>query len=80
MKSKKRSRPTTKGLSPRAKLLYRRLRQTRQFYRTYAPDTPKAMQELVAAGLVRPMMRVAVIQECYVPYDAKPLKFETWRG
>lgn len=53
-------------LSLRALKLLDRLRDG-HFYPTYAPDTPKAMQELIDHELVGTTGRVEVIRSCYVP-------------
>ena len=53
-------------LSTRATKLLARVREG-HFYFAYDPKTPKAMQELVDAGLVGMCGRAVVIRACYVP-------------
>lgn len=67
------------GVSIRARKLYRRLKDEGRFYRAYREDTPKAMAELEAAGLVGISGRVNVITACYVPRRGfKTFKMEEW--
>ena len=53
-------------LSKRAEKLLERLKSG-DFYPCHASDTPKAMQELIDAGLVARAGRVEIIRACYVP-------------
>lgn len=66
-------------LSKRAQRLFDLIRNEHRFYKSYQKDTPKAMQELVLAGLVGEAGRVNVIVRCYVPMKGfKPFRMEEW--
>lgn len=65
-------------LSPRAQQLYQRLLNG-DFYAAYDPKTPKAMQELVAAGLVGIGGRVMKVGAFYVPMGTVPYRMEKIR-
>jgi len=58
------------GLSARARALWDRLREGR-FYQVHAENTPKAMAELEAAGLVQIMARPVEIWACWVPAGSR---------
>lgn len=65
-------------LSKRAAALFERVKNG-DWYPAYSLDTPKAMQELIDAGLVMQTGRVQTIVTCYVPVKGfKPLQFERW--
>lgn len=65
-------------LSPRARKLLARLK-TGAFYRPYDPKLPKAMQELIEAGLVTLTGRAVVFELCYVPSaDYQPMIHESF--
>lgn len=67
-------------LSNRAQRLLARVKAG-HWYRPFNPNTPKAMQELVAAGLVSTTGRVVVIELAYVPADGyTPFVPEKFRG
>lgn len=69
----------TKELSPRAKILLKRLHDPNNYYRFNAGSTaktPAAMQELIDAGKVKIMGRVNVVVACYVPVDTKTFEYE----
>lgn len=54
------------GLSKNALKVLKRI-EDGYFYRPYRPDTPKCIQELVDAGLVKLTARPVVIELAYVP-------------
>lgn len=54
-------------LSYRAQLLLDRISNPRNWYPTHSPSTPKAMQELIDAGLVRVGTRMPIAKSYYVP-------------
>lgn len=63
------------GLSPRARTLLRGLHDG-QWVSTFGKHMPKAMHELLEAGLVRAMGRVKVIESCFVPIGTKGFRCE----
>jgi hypothetical protein len=63
------------GVSTRARKLLKRLRAG-EFYPMYDKRTPKAMQELVEAGLAHTAGRPIVWQACYVPKGYIPAEHE----
>lgn len=66
-------------LSKRAQKLFHRIKDEGRFYRSFRVDTPKAMTELVEAGLVGESGRVNVVIRCYVPRRGfKPFRMEEW--
>lgn len=60
-------------ISKRAQVILRRL-HAGIFYPVYDQKTPKAMTELLDAGLVGSIGRVTRIEACYVPMGTKPFK------
>lgn len=62
-------------LSRRAQKLLGRLHAGR-WYRAYAGDTPKAMEELKDAGLVAVCGRVVTLEACFVPVGTTPAVME----
>ena len=66
---------TDKPLSKRAQDLLARIRAGR-FYKVGASDTPRAMSELIEAGLIARMGRAEVISSCYVSVDHTPMVFD----
>lgn len=67
-------------LSKRAEKLLGRICDG-HFYRAYSKHEPKAMRELVDAGLVSVCGRVQTIVACYVPRKGyKPFKQEQYKG
>lgn len=66
-------------LSPNALRVYKNL-ITGKFYRPHSDRCPKAMAELVEAGLVGTVGRVVTVERCYVPHHGytayQPEKFE----
>ena len=71
--------PSVEGLSKRALALWERIQAPWNWYRPRR-STPKAMQELVDAGLVRIAGRVNVVTACYVPVGFQPHKLEVYPG
>lgn len=63
------------SLSRRAQKLLVKVRAG-EFYEAYSKQTPKAMQELIDAGLVIVMGRVVKVAAFYVPTGTKPFKLE----
>lgn len=57
---------TAKALSARAAALFERIKGG-DYYPVYDAKTPKAMQELIDAGLVSKSGRVESIRLCWVP-------------
>jgi hypothetical protein len=47
-----------------------------EWYPAYGKRTPKAMKELLDAGLICTMGRVKVIVTCFVPCGSRPFKLE----
>lgn len=47
-----------------------------EWYPAYGKRTPKAMKELLDAGLVGIMGRVKVIEACFVPCGSRPFRLE----
>jgi hypothetical protein len=47
-----------------------------EWYPAYSKRTPKAMKELLDAGLVGIMGRVKVIESCFVPCGSRPFRLE----
>lgn len=67
-----------KKLSRRASQLLARVEEGK-FYKLHDPKTPKAMQELIDAGLVGLAGRVELVVVCYVPVKGyKPFKMEEY--
>lgn len=64
-------------LTKRAQALLARIRSG-AWYVPYAGKTPKAMDELLAAGLVEIGGRVAVMYLAYVPTGTKPFVREQY--
>lgn len=54
-------------LSKRAQALLRRVKTPHNYYRTYGAKIPKAMQELIDAGLVKEAARYPLMISCFVP-------------
>lgn len=67
------------SVSARARKLFTRVRNG-HWYGAHADDTPKAMKELVDAGLVRASPRVAVIATAFVAHNHRPFKIDTAPG
>lgn len=65
------------GLSPRAASLYKRVCDG-YWYKAHAENLPKAMDELVEAGLVVLGGRVEVMSSAYVPIGTKPFRVEQY--
>lgn len=66
----------TPKLSAGAVKIYNRMCKG-AFYFAYDPKTPKAMQELIDAGLVTRAGRATQLRSCYVPRKGfKPLRLE----
>jgi hypothetical protein len=63
------------GVSPQARKLFARLRAG-HWYSEYSVSTPKAMQELISAKLVRVGVRVQVISTAFVPHDHRGYKMD----
>ncbi len=67
------------ALSKRAEKLWERICDG-EFYPAYSEREPKAMRELVDAGLVSVCVRVQTIVACYVPRRGyKPFKQEQYK-
>jgi hypothetical protein len=66
-------------LSKRAEKLLERIRQG-YFYRAYANDTPKAMQELLDHGLIRIGGRVQTTVAAYVALNHRPFVMDEAPG
>lgn len=65
-------------LSARAEALFKRI-HAGEWYPAWDSNTPKAMQELIDADLVRIGARVQTVVSCYVPLKGfKPFKHEKW--
>lgn len=65
------------GLSKRGRALYDRV-CAGQWYAMHDEKTPQAMAELVAARLVKTIVRAQIMTCCYAPTGARSMKIDTY--